>query len=147
MARGERAPGAHDLRDARRPGRARILRPGRAPILCPGRARILCPGRARILCPGRARIPCPRPARIPGPGRARILRLGRALINEADAGLPLGHRRSVAGHDYSCKCIYCVCNYCLRMHIVLTMDSAPTLTEADRRWSPRLWGLLVVLCG
>ena len=27
------------------------------------------------------------------------------------------------------------------------MDSATTLAGADRRWSPRLWGLLVVLCG
>jgi EmrB/QacA subfamily drug resistance transporter len=33
------------------------------------------------------------------------------------------------------------------MHIVLAMDSATTLAGADRRWSPRLWGLLVVLCG
>src|SRR5881394_2143273 len=33
------------------------------------------------------------------------------------------------------------------MHIVLLMDSAMTLAGADRRWSPRLWGLLVVLCG
>src|SRR5215468_668228 len=29
----------------------------------------------------------------------------------------------------------------------LAMDSATTLAGADRRWSPRLWGLLVVLCG
>src|SRR5262249_57893737 len=29
----------------------------------------------------------------------------------------------------------------------LPMDSATTLAGADRRWSPRLWGLLVVLCG
>ncbi len=27
------------------------------------------------------------------------------------------------------------------------MESATTLAGADRRWSPRLWGLLVVLCG
>ena len=27
------------------------------------------------------------------------------------------------------------------------MDSATILAGADRRWSPRLWGLLVVLCG
>src|SRR5499427_3996768 len=33
------------------------------------------------------------------------------------------------------------------MHIVLPMDSATILAGADRRWSPRLWGLLVVLCG
>ena len=33
------------------------------------------------------------------------------------------------------------------MHIVLAMDPATTLTEAGRRWSPRVWGLLVVLCG
>jgi len=33
------------------------------------------------------------------------------------------------------------------MHIVLPMDSATTLSEAGRRWSPRVWGLLVVLCG
>src|SRR4029077_6608444 len=33
------------------------------------------------------------------------------------------------------------------MHIVSAMDSATTLAEAGRRWSPRLWGLLVVLCG
>src|SRR5262252_8432022 len=29
----------------------------------------------------------------------------------------------------------------------LPMDSATILAGADRRWSPRLWGLLVVLCG
>src|SRR2546429_2500209 len=33
------------------------------------------------------------------------------------------------------------------MHIVVLRDSVPTLAGADRRWSPRLWGLLVVLCG
>src|SRR5438445_9799518 len=33
------------------------------------------------------------------------------------------------------------------MHIVLAMDSATILAGADRRWSPRLWDLLVVLCG
>src|SRR5262245_53115451 len=33
------------------------------------------------------------------------------------------------------------------MHIVGRMTLAPTLPRADSRWSPRLWGILVVLCG
>ena len=79
--------------------------------------------------------------------RARCFCLGRARVGEAGAALLLGHRRSVTEAEYSCKYIYCVCNYCLHMHIVSAMDSATTLAGADRRWSPRLWGLLVVLCG
>src|SRR5215472_13606104 len=33
------------------------------------------------------------------------------------------------------------------MHIVGRMTLAPTLPRADSRWSPRLWGILVVLRG
>ena len=33
------------------------------------------------------------------------------------------------------------------MHIVGRMTLATTLPRADSRWSPRLWGILVVLCG
>src|SRR6516165_10550088 len=47
----------------------------------------------------------------------------------------------------SCKRIKCACNYCLRIHIVGRMTLATTLPRADSRWSPRLWGILVVLCG
>src|SRR5689334_11480213 len=96
---------------------------------------------------GRIRPPSRGRARIPRPGQTRSCGRGRALVNEVGAALLLGHRRSVAGREGSCKCIYCGCNYCLHMHIVSAMDSATTLAGAGRRWSPRLWGLLVVLCG
>src|SRR5262249_14700237 len=38
-------------------------------------------------------------------------------------------------------------NYCLRMHSVEGMNSATISPVAGSKWSPRLWGILVVLCG
>src|SRR5439155_989001 len=49
--------------------------------------------------------------------------------------------------------IKCSCNYCLCIHIVAAMASATSLHGTRSRygtggrWSPRLWGLLVVVCG
>ena len=62
-------------------------------------------------------------------------------------GLLTAHGRILTPQTNRCKCIKCTCIYCLHMHRVSAMTSSPVDLASAQRWSPRLWGILVVLCG
>ena len=63
------------------------------------------------------------------------------------AGLLTAHGRSLTPAGGRCKHIKCACIYCLHMHRLLAMTSSSVALSSAQRWSPRLWGILIVLCG
>ena len=90
-----------------------------------------------------------RPPRADDLRRAVAVRLIGAcgVQHGARAGLLTAHGRSLALAANRCKHIKCACIYCLHMHRLLVMTSSSVALSSAQRWSPRLWGILIVLCG